>query len=208
MPRLYSLSDPNAPQWAEPDLTKSDLDALYEGIVSFVGYNPRNDANHECVILGSGVLVGIDETLIVTSVSHIFSWWVDQIMPPTRNLLRGIQGDIEDLKKRAQEVIGSGFIRAFVQPRPPHEGCICTITGISFNFDPRDMDVAIVQLAIPDRVPVDEFRILPIDSDPFPFTDPVLIAGFNGGGRTLAVDENPFPGIVRIETHGACRICR
>jgi hypothetical protein len=193
IPRLYSLSNPVAPQWGEPELTESDVDALYEGIVSFLGYDPRPDASHECVVLGSGVLVGIDDTLIVISAAHIFSWWVDQIMPPAPHALRGLQGDAEDLKNRGRHVVESGYIKAFVQPRKPHEGCICDITGMSFNPVPRDMDVAVVQLAKPTGITIDDFRILPIDSDPFSFSEPVLIAGFTGGGRTLAVEEDPFP---------------
>jgi hypothetical protein len=193
LPRLYSLNNPAAPQWAVPELDESEIDALYQGIVSFVGYDPRSGSNRECVVIGSGVLVGIDETLIVISAAHIFSWWADRIMPPVRHALSVLQDDMEDLKNRVQQVVLNGYIKAFVIPREPHEGCICDITGLSFNPNPSDMDVAIAQLAIPTGVPVDKFRILPIDSDPFPFTEPVLIAGFTDGGRSLGAEENPFP---------------
>jgi hypothetical protein len=193
LPRLYSLNHPDAPQWAEPELDESEVDALYESIISFVGYDPRPDSNRKCVVLGSGVLIGIDETLVVVSAAHIFSWWVDQIMPPVRHALSRLQGDMEDLKNRLGQVMKNGYIKAFVNPRKPYEGCICDITGFSFNPNPYDMDVALVQLAIPTRVPIDEFRVLPIDSDPFPFNEPVLIAGFIGGGRSLGIGEDPFP---------------
>jgi hypothetical protein len=64
---------------------------------------------------------------------------------------------------------------------------------MSFNANPRDMDVAVIQLAAPMGKSPEDFRILPIDADPFSFNkDPVLMAGFTGGGA-LSTEDGPFP---------------
>jgi hypothetical protein len=176
-----------------PALTEADLDALSEILVMFVGYDPRPGTPDRCEALGSGFIVAAGRTLVVISAAHIFSWWTDQILPPKPHALRGVQGDVENLKTRMRQVVDNGHIKAFVSPRGAQTGCICSIEGMSLNADPLDMDVAVIQLSMPTGKNPHDFRILPIDADPFSFDEPVLMAGFTDGGRTLSSEDDPFP---------------
>jgi hypothetical protein len=193
IPQLYDWINPNAPQWEVPALTEADLDTLSEILVMFVGYDPRPGTLNRCEVLGSGFIVAAERTLVVISAAHIFSWWTDRILPATPHALRGVQGDIEDLERRVRRVVESGHIKAFISPQGMQTGCICSIEGMSFNANPRDMDIAVIQLSMPTGKSPHDFRILPIDADPFSFQEPVLMAGFTGGGRTLSGEEEPFP---------------
>jgi hypothetical protein len=192
IPQLYDWAHPDAPQWASVGLTPAEVDELCETLVMFVGHDTRPGAARSCVPLGSGFIVGVlADTLVVLSAAHIFSWWIDQVVPPSRHALRGVLGDPEDMKVRLQKAVMDDKIAAGVHPRGRIAGCFVPIVGVSFNPDPRDMDVAVIQLALPKGMSAADFRILPIDADPFDFQEPVVMAGFVDGGRAFPKD-GPF----------------
>jgi len=189
-PNLFDWDNPSGPQWVMPQLSKGELDDLFEMLVMFIGHDPKD--SQRVVVLGTGFLVGVADTLVVLSAAHIFSWWTDQVMPPKRHALRGIDGDKEDFLTRLEAVIRNRNIMACVTPRGAHGGSILPIVAFSFNQNPLDGDAAIVQLAIEPKTDPFKFRTLPIDADPFDFRDIVMMAGFTGGHRELLRGEEPF----------------
>lgn len=192
VPQLYDWAHPDAPQWDSVSLTPREVDELCEVLVLFVGHDTRPGAPRSCVPLGSGFVVGVlSDTLVVLSAAHIFSWWVDQLMPPLPHGLRGVQGDSEDFRIRLNKIVMDDKIAACVHPRGRIAGSILQIVGMSFNPNPRDMDVAVIQLALPKGMTAGDFRILPIDADPFDFQEPVIMVGFVDGGQAFPKDE-PF----------------
>ena len=191
-PSLYDWDNLSGPQWAMPQLTEGELNELFEMLVTFVGHDPK-EANRE-VVLGSGFVVGVADTLIVLSAAHIFSWWTDKVMPPKPHALRGLVGDKEDFGLRLKELILNDHVVAYVTPRGALSGSIHQIVAFSLNPNPSDGDVAIIQLSIPQDVNPDKFRVLPIDADKFSFGDIVMMAGFTGGHRDLLLGEEPFQG--------------
>ncbi len=94
--------------------------------------------------------------------------------------------------RRLQKLILNGGIAACVTPRHGISGMMLPIVGLAINSNPRDLDVGFVQLGIPPNAAASDFRTLPIDADPFSFQDPVLMAGYVGGGREMSIGERPF----------------
>ena len=189
-PRLFDWDNPGGPQWIVPELSQSELDELAQASVMFIGHDPSTP--NRTVALGSGFIVGVADTLIVATASHIFSWWADKIHPPAPHALRGVEGDRDDLVSRLQKLIREGRIAACVTRRQALRGMMLPIVGLAINSNPRELDVGFVQLGIPPTASAQEFGILPIDADYFSFRDPVLLAGFVGGGRELSIGELPF----------------
>jgi hypothetical protein len=194
IPALFDWANPTAPKWSTVGLTRDELDSLFEVLVMFLGYDPRPGADDPYVILGSGFLVSAKPYLTVLTAAHIFIWWTDQIEPPKPHGLRGVQGDKEDLDKRLRRVFESGHIVAGVTPRGWSEGCICRVVGLSLDPHPAHGDIAVLQLSVPEGRGDDDFRTLPVDSDRFDFREPVVMAGFTGGGRRICLDDEQLFG--------------
>jgi hypothetical protein len=47
-------------------------------------------------------------------------------------------------------------------------------------------------LAIPPELNRDNFRTLPLDADAFSYEEPVVMAGYVGGGRVYSIGDEPF----------------
>lgn len=190
IPKLYDWANPTAPKWCTVEATDDEIDLLFESCVMFLGYDPRPEVKDPYVVLGSGFIISAEGRLTILTAAHIFTWWTDQIRPPAQHALRGVQGDHEDAGQRLRYVIEQGYIVAAVATIGPGHGGICLIEHISSNVRPADMDIAIVQLTLPESKGPRDFRVLRLDADPFDFQEPVLIAGFIGGGRRIAIDNS------------------
>lgn len=209
IPTLYDWANPTAPKWSNVDAAPDEVDGLFASCVMFLGYDPRSDALDRYVVLGSGFLISAEGRLTVLTAAHIFTWWTDQIRPPNRHALMGAQGDHEDMGKRLRYVLEQGYIVAAVaRPGLGDEGTISRIEHISANVRPADMDIAIVQLSIPEGRSSQDYRILRFDTDPFDFRDPVLMAGYIGGGRNIALDSDQLFGAAYWEQKLALRAGR
>jgi hypothetical protein len=189
-PRLFDWDNLHGPQWIVPELSEDEVGELYEATVMFIGYDRSKP--DQTVVLGSGFIVGVADTLIVATASHIFTWWTDCLQPPAPHGLRGLEGERADLMRRLQKVVQDGAIAACVTPRGERSGMILSIVGLAINSNPRDLDVGFVQLGLSPSVRAKDFRVLPIDADAFSFRDPVLMAGYIGGGRRLSNEEQHF----------------
>lgn len=135
------------------------------------------------VVIGSGFIVGAveSESLVVLTASHIFSWWTNQVRPPRSHALMGLVGDKEDFEKRLRQVISDNQIFALVSTKNGRGGSILPLIGFSFNPHPRDGDIAVIQVAMPDGRTSDDFCGLPIDVDPVATDEILLMAGISGG---------------------------
>lgn len=189
-PRLVDWDNLSGPQWIEAELSESELDELLEATVMFLGHHPASPGR--AVVLGSGVIVGVTDTIIVATASHIFTWWADQIRPSAPHPLRGVTGDREDVMRRVKEIVMQDCIVAGVTPMGALGGVMLPIVGLAINSDPRELDVGFVQLKLPSRTDRSNFRVLPIDADHISFRDPILLAGYVGGGREYPNGEGPF----------------
>lgn len=189
-PKLFDWNNLRGPQWTVPELSQDEVANLYEATVMFIGHDPS--IPDQTVVLGSGFIVGVADTLIVATASHIFTWWTDTLRPPAPHGLRGLEGERADMMRRLQKVVQDGGIAACVTPRGERNGMMLSIVGLAINSNPRDLDVGFVQLALPPNVGAKDFRVLPIDADDFSFRDPVLMVGYIGGGRQLASGEPPY----------------
>ena len=189
-PRLFDWNNLSGPQWIQPELSASEREELSEATVMFIGHDPA--APNRAVVLGSGFIVGVADTLIVATASHIFTWWAEKIQPSAPHALKGLVGDRDDVMRRLQAVILDRRIVACVNPMRTLNGMMLPIVGLAINSNPRDLDVGFVQLGIPPHADRDSFRTLPIDADPFSFQDPVLMAGYVGGGREFSIGEQPW----------------
>jgi hypothetical protein len=188
-PALFDWNNLGGPQWVTPHLSDSERHQLMETMVMFIGHDPV--APNRAQVLGSGFIVGVADTLIVATASHILTWWVDHVRPPAAHALKGLSGDRDDMWARLHAVIKDGGIAACVNPQGTI-GLLLPIVGLAINSNPRDLDGGFVQLAIPPDVDPGRYRTLPIDADPFSFQDPVFIAGYVGGGRYYSIGEEPF----------------
>lgn len=102
-----------------------------------------------------------------------------------------MQGDHEDAGKRLRYVLEHGYIVAAVDQKGiADRGLIARIEHFSSNVRPADMDIAIVQLSIPEGRSPQDYRVLRLDADPFDFRAPILMAGYIGGGRYISVDDD------------------
>jgi hypothetical protein len=146
-PKLFDWDNPKGLQWVQPDLSQSELNELAEAMVMFMGHDPASP--HRATVLGSGFIVGVADTLIVATASHIFTWWTDKLRPAKPHALRGLTGDREDMKRRLQSVVQDDTIAASVNPKGALTGLTLSIVGLAINSDPRELDVGFVQLAIP-----------------------------------------------------------
>lgn len=180
---LYGLDNPGGPQWVVPHLSGVEVDQLYQAIVTFVGVDPRPTSLLKRVVIGSGFIVGAveSESIVVLSAAHIFSWWTDQVCPPRSHALIGLVGDKEDFEKRLRQVISEKQIFALVSTKSGLGGSILPLIGFSFNPNPRDGDIAVIQVAMPDGRTSDDFCGLPIDVDPVAKDEILLMAGISGG---------------------------
>ena len=195
-PELFAWNNLSGPQWIQPELSREELGELSEGMVAFVGHDPA--APDRAVILGSGFIVGVADTLIVATASHIFTWWAEKLYPSAPHALKGVAGDRDDVKRRVQNVVQAQRIAASVNPMRGISGLMLPIVGLAINSNPRDLDIGFVQLALPPQADRNRFRTILIDADPFSFQgDTVFMAGFVGGGREWA---QPFEaGIYQFE---------
>lgn len=191
IPQLYDWSNPTAPKWSNVDADPDEVDGLFQACVMILGYDPRSDARDRYVVLGSGFLISAESYLTVMTAAHIFTWWTDQIRPAIPHALTGVQGDHEDAGKRLRYVLEHGYIVAAVDRRGiAGRGSIARIEHFSGNVRPADMDIAIVQLSMPEGRSTQDYRVLRFDTDPLDFRDPVLMAGHIGGGRYITVDDD------------------
>lgn len=186
IPPLFAWNNSTGPQWVVPELSPAELQDLSRATVMFVGRDPRGDGD-EWTVLGSGFIVGVADTIIVATASHIFTWWVDKVAPPPPHLMKGATGDRDDLNRRMRKVIPNGGIAAVVNPRCSQDAAMLPIVGIAINSNPRDLDGGYVQLALPPKFKRDDFGQLLIDADPFQFEEPVLMVGYVGGQIVPAV---------------------
>jgi hypothetical protein len=59
------------------------------------------------------------------------------------------------------------------------------VTVIGLPPDPYNVDVATMRLALPQWTGLDDFDPLPIDAEPHPFDQPVVMVGWSDGSWTL-----------------------
>lgn len=189
-PRLFDWDNLNGPQWVEPTLSAPEVSALVEATVMFIGHDPATPNRAD--VLGSGFLVGVADTLIVATASHIFTWWADKLLPAPPHALKGLTGDRAEVMNRVQAVINERRIVACVNPIGTNRGAMLPIVGLAINSNPRDLDLGFVQLALPQDGDGMGFRTIPIDADPLSFHEPVLMVGYVGGGREYSIGERPF----------------
>ena len=187
---LFSRDNPLGPKWATPQLSSAEFAELCEATVMLLARDPA--VPDQAVVLGSGFIVGVADTLIVATASHIFSWWADKLNPPAPHAFRGLSGDREDLLQRLQDIVHKRDIAACVTPRHATNGMILPIVGLSINSNPRDLDAGFIQLALPPEIGPKGYTILPIDADWIAPDEPVLMAGYIGGGRGLADNAQGF----------------
>jgi hypothetical protein len=112
---------------------------LAQSTVMFMGHDPASP--HRATVLGSGFIVGVADTVVVATASHIFTWWTDKLRPAPPHALRGLTGDCEDMKRRLQLVVQDNTIAAGVNPKGALSGLTLPIVGLAINSDPRDLDV-------------------------------------------------------------------
>jgi Trypsin-like peptidase domain len=185
IPPLFSPANPNAPQWASVSMSQGELDVLFRQLVMFYGYDDRTDTVEG---LGSGVVVGAGTNqLVVLTTAHGFVEWTDKVSPPVSHALRGLVGDAEDLKARLYRLVLQGRIRA-IAAFASGETRFLPIQSISTHSSPRELDCALVQLDVPEEHQPGEPAAIPVDVDPFPLDEPVILAGFPdaqwGGDQT------------------------
>lgn len=189
-PRLFDWDNLTGPQWIQPELSQSEYEDLSEATVMFIGQVPAEP--NRAVVLGSGFIVGVADTLIVATASHIFTEWVERMLPSAPHALKGLVGDRDDVMRRLHAVILDRRIVACVNPMRTLTAMMVPIVGLAINSNPRDLDGGFVQLGLPPHADRDSFRTLPIDADLFSFQDPVLMAGYVGGGREYSIGEQPW----------------
>jgi hypothetical protein len=206
IPQLYDWANPTAPKWSPVEPTREELDSLSEACVMILGYDPRPDAEDRYVVLGSGFLISTLDRLTILTAAHIFTWWTDQIRPPAQHALRGASGDHEDAGARLRFVLEQGYIVAAISLRGVGGGGICCrIEHFSSNVRPADMDIAVVQVSLPTGKGPADFHVLRLDADRFDFREPVLMAGYIGGGRSIALDSDQLFGAAYWEQKFAIR---
>ena len=189
-PRLFDWANLAGPQWTGPELAESERLDLLEATVMFIGRDPA-EPNRD-IVWGSGFIVGVADTLIVATASHIFTSWAERIHPSAPHAFKGLVGDRDDVMRRVRAVVEDQTIVACVNPIRTLSGMLLPIVGLAINSNERDLDVGFVQLPRPPHVDPYSFRTLPIDADPFSFQDPVLMAGYVGGGRKHLIREQPL----------------
>jgi hypothetical protein len=192
-PKLMSWDNPHGPQWVVPGLSRNEFRQLSLATVMFVARDPNDSEKY--ATLGSGFIIGVANTLLVATASHIFTEWVDKVCPPPTNMMRGMAGDRDDLNRRLERLIKSHGILASVGREPPLASLLLPIVGMAINSTPRDVDAGVVQLALPKEIVGESFTTIPIDIDPVSYVDPVLLAGFVGGGGRVPRDQEALTAV-------------
>lgn len=187
-PPLLSNANPSGPRWSDAQLTPKELDELSRVLVMIVGFNDRTGTSE---VLGTGFIVGVIPHVLVLTATHVVTEWADKVRPPTRNSFAALLGDT-DQPKRIQDLINANLIR--VVCRGPDGYMLGKIASISFMADPRVIDVCCLRLALSTTVDPKDLGSLRIDADPYPWDQPVLIAGFTQGSSWTppAVEDGPF----------------
>src|SRR5690348_9239350 len=93
-PKLFDWDNLGGRQWVQPELLPSELEQFNEALVMFIGHDPATPNRAD--VLGSGFIVGVADTLIVATASHIFTWWTDKIHPSAPHAFRGLAGDRDE----------------------------------------------------------------------------------------------------------------
>jgi hypothetical protein len=176
IPPLRSPENPDAPPWAAVRMPPEQAAHLFRSLVMFYGYDDHGDKKSRTK-LGTGVIVGRSNQLAVLTTSHGFTEWTDAVSPPAPHALRGITGDGEDYQKRLSNLVFRNRIRAitsFGSAKPR----FLTIHSMSGHTKPRELDCAVVQLELPEECQAEYPAAVPVDTDRFPFEEPVILAGF------------------------------
>ena len=188
---LRDAAHPAAPRWASVEMDREDALNCARHLIMVVGHN---DVTCREEVLGSGFLVGTQPELLALTATHVLTEWIDKVRPPRPHAFRGLQGDEEDLKKRAAEVLDAGLFMAAIRCRSQGGYRLCNVKGLSLPFDPRNIDVACLRLELPKWAAREDFDAIPINAEMILPAAPMIMVGWSAGEWGLPdLEGHPFP---------------
>lgn len=140
-----------------------------------------NDVIRKEQVLGSGFLVSTGPELLALTATHIFTEWLDKVRPPKQHAFRGVQGDEEDFAQRFRSALKAGLFMAAIHCRAEGGYKLCNISGATLAASPFSIDVACIQLDLPEGTKRDDFDAVPINAEIKLPAYPMVMVGWSGG---------------------------